>query len=64
MLIPKNLVLKLIPTEDFISLFIRMTCHLRCFETANETTLKMYDFIVQFYNTKFYFVLLVVYVMK
>jgi hypothetical protein len=49
--------------EDFISLFPSMSCHLKCFETVNETT-KMHDFILRFHNTKFYFVSLVVYGMK
>jgi hypothetical protein len=33
-------------------------------EAANETTPKIYDFVLEFHNTKFYFVSLVVYVMK
>jgi hypothetical protein len=50
--------------ESFILLFQRMPCHLKYFETANETTPKMQAFILEFYNTKFYFVSLVVYGMK
>jgi hypothetical protein len=50
--------------DDFISLFLTMPFHLKCFKTVNETTLKIRDFIVEFYSTKFYFVLLVVYEMK
>jgi hypothetical protein len=50
--------------ENFISLFLRMLCHLKYFETINETTPKMYDFILKFNNIKFYVVSLVVYVMK
>jgi hypothetical protein len=41
-----------------------MSCHLKCFQTVNETTPKMHDFILEFYNTKFYVVPLVVYEMK
>jgi hypothetical protein len=36
--------------EDFISLFSRMSCPLKCFETANETTRKMHDLILEFYK--------------
>jgi hypothetical protein len=50
--------------ENFISLFLRMLCHLKYFETINETTPKIYDFILKFNNIKFYVVSLVVYVMK
>jgi hypothetical protein len=50
--------------EDFISLFISMLCHLKCIETTNEKTSKIYYFILEFHNTKFYFVLLVLYEMK
>jgi hypothetical protein len=46
--------------EDFISLFLRIPCHLKCFEIVNDVTHKMYDFILEFHNTKFYFVSLVV----
>jgi hypothetical protein len=52
--------LRLLLLEDLISLF----CHLKCFETVIETTSKRYDFILEFYNTKFYVVPLIVYVMK
>jgi hypothetical protein len=50
--------------EDFILLFSRRQCHLKCFETVNETTPKIYDFILEFHNTKFYIVPLVVYEIK
>jgi hypothetical protein len=50
--------------EYFISLFLRMSCHQKCFETLNEITYKIYDFILEFHNTKFYVVSLVSYVMK
>jgi hypothetical protein len=45
------------------SLFLRMTCHLKCFKTANKTTYKMHDFILDSHshNTKFYVVSLVIY---
>jgi hypothetical protein len=55
---------RLLPVQDFISLFPRMSCDKKCFETVNETTPKMHDFILKFYNTKFYVVPSVVYVMK
>jgi hypothetical protein len=42
--------------EDFILLFQRMSCHRKYFETINETITKMHDFILEFYNTKFYVV--------
>jgi hypothetical protein len=54
----------LVPMEDFISLFSRMSCHLKYFEILNETTTKMHDFILEFHSTKFYFVLLVFYGIK
>jgi hypothetical protein len=40
--------------------------HLKCFKTAiaNEIVPKMHDFILEFYNTKFYFISLVLYGMK
>jgi hypothetical protein len=50
--------------EYFISLFLRMSCHLKCFETINETMPKIHDFILEFLNTKFYVVPLVAYEMK
>jgi hypothetical protein len=50
--------------EDFISLFLRITCHLKYFEIINETTPKMHDFILEFHNIKLYFVSLVIYGMK
>jgi hypothetical protein len=56
--------IRLLPVQDFISLFPRVSCHQKCFETKNETTLKMHDFILKFYNTNFYVVPLVVYVIK
>jgi hypothetical protein len=50
--------------EDFISLFLIIPCHQKCFETINETTPKMHDFILEFHNTRFYVVPLGVYGMK
>jgi hypothetical protein len=54
---------------NFISLFSRMSfiffakkrdvIHLKCFEIINGTTPKMNDFILEFHNTKFYVVPLV-----
>jgi hypothetical protein len=40
-----------------------MLCHIKYFEIINETTTKIHDFILEFYNTKFYFISLVIYVM-
>jgi hypothetical protein len=40
-------------------MFSRMSCHLKCFETIDETTPKINDFILQFHNTKFYFLLVI-----
>jgi hypothetical protein len=57
-------VIWLIPMEDFILLFLRMSCHLKYFECVNEITLKIHDFILEFYNTKLYFVSLFVFEMK
>jgi hypothetical protein len=37
--------------ENFISLFLRMSYHLKYFKTINETTPKIYNFILEFYNT-------------
>jgi hypothetical protein len=51
-------------SEDFISLFQIMLCHLKYFETVNKIILKIHDFIIEFHNIKFYFVSLVVYEMK
>jgi hypothetical protein len=45
--------------EGFISLFSRMSS-----EIVNEITHKINDFILEFYNIKFYFVLSVIYRMK
>jgi hypothetical protein len=50
--------------EDFISLFSSMPCDLKYFETANETTPKMHDFILELHSIKFDFISLVVYGMK
>jgi hypothetical protein len=50
--------------EDFILLFSEISCHLKYFETVNKTTHKIHDFILEFYNTKFYFISLVFYEMK
>jgi hypothetical protein len=55
----RNHILRILTGQDFISLFIRMSCHQISFETINETTSKMNDFILEFHNTKFYVVLLV-----
>jgi hypothetical protein len=41
--------------ENFILIFLRMSCHVKCFETANKTTPKMNNFILEFYNTNFCF---------
>jgi hypothetical protein len=46
--------------EDLILLFTRVACHLKCYESANETTTTMHGFIL----AKFYFALLVVYGME
>jgi hypothetical protein len=50
--------------KNFISLFSRMSFYLKCFETINETTYKIYDFILKFHNIKFYVVSLVASGMK
>jgi hypothetical protein len=50
--------------EDLILLIPSMPYHLKCFQTVNETTPKMHDFILEFHNIKFYFISLVVYEMK
>jgi hypothetical protein len=50
--------------EYFISLFLKMSCHQKCFTTVNEIIPKIHDFILVFYNTKFYVVSLIVYEMK
>jgi hypothetical protein len=55
---------RLLLVYDFISLFLRTSCHQRCFETVNETTHKIHNFILKLHNTKFYVVSLVVYMMK
>jgi hypothetical protein len=47
--------------EYFISLFPRISCYLKCFETVNKTTPKIHNFILEFLDTKFYVVSLVVY---
>jgi hypothetical protein len=51
-------------SEYFISLFSKMIYYLKCFEIVNEITPKIYDFILEFYNTKFYVVPLIGYVLK
>jgi hypothetical protein len=43
--------LRLLAMENFISLFLRISYHLKYFETINETTPKIYNFILEFYNT-------------
>jgi hypothetical protein len=50
--------------DDFILLFSSMSCHLKCFEITNKIMHKMHDFILEFYNIKFYFISLVVYEIK
>jgi mannose/fructose/N-acetylgalactosamine-specific phosphotransferase system component IID len=55
---------RLLSIEDSILLFFKIPCHKKCFKIVNETTSKMYDFILEFYNTKFYVVSLVIYGMK
>jgi hypothetical protein len=35
-----GLLIILVTMKDFIFLFSRMTCHLKCFETVNETVPK------------------------
>jgi hypothetical protein len=50
--------------QDFISLFPSVSCHQKYFKIVNETTLKMHDFILEFHNTNFYVISLVVYVIK
>jgi hypothetical protein len=37
--------ISLLPMKDFISLFLRMTCHQKYFKTVNKTITKMHDFI-------------------
>jgi hypothetical protein len=56
--------LRLVSTEDFILLFSIISCHLKYFKIVHKTTYKMHDSILEFYNTEFYFILLVVYGMK
>jgi hypothetical protein len=41
-----------------------MTDHLKYFKTVNEIITKIYDSILEVYNTKFYFISLVVYKIK
>jgi hypothetical protein len=52
--------IRLLPIEGFISLFSILSCHLKYFETVNETAPKIYDFILEFHITKFYVVPLIV----
>jgi hypothetical protein len=56
--------IRLLLVQDFILLFIRMSYHQKYFETVNKIIYKIHDFILEFYNSKLYVVLLVVYVMK
>jgi hypothetical protein len=56
--------IRLLLVQDFILLFIRMSYHQKYFETVNKIIHKIHNFILEFYNTKLYVVLLVVYVMK
>jgi hypothetical protein len=46
--------IRLLSMENYISLFLRITCHLKYFKTVNKTISKIYDFILEFDNTKFY----------
>jgi hypothetical protein len=50
--------------EDFISLFLRMTCDVKYFEIINKTTPKIHYFILEFHNIKLYYIILVVYRIK
>jgi hypothetical protein len=50
--------------QDFILLFPRVTSHQKHYETINETTFKMHGFILEFHNTNFYVVPLVVDMIK
>jgi hypothetical protein len=50
--------------EGFISLFSRLSCHLKYFKIINKITHKIHDFILEFHNIKFYVVLLVIYEIK
>jgi hypothetical protein len=52
---------RLLPVQDFISLFLRMSCYQKCFETVKKITHKIHDFILEFHNIKFYVVPLVIY---
>jgi hypothetical protein len=42
-------IVRLLLIEDFISLFSKMSCYLKYFETTNETIPKMHDFILEFH---------------
>jgi hypothetical protein len=50
--------------EYFILLFQRILCHQKYFKIISETTHKIHDFMLEFRNTKFYIVSLVVYRME
>jgi hypothetical protein len=50
--------------EDFISLFPRMSCYQKYFETVNKKHLKCIISFLLFHNTKFYVIPFVVYRMK
>jgi hypothetical protein len=54
----------LVPMEYFILLFPIMSFHLNHFETTNKIISTMHGFILKFYNTKFYFISLVINEMK
>jgi hypothetical protein len=43
---------------------VSKTCHLKCLKIVNEITPKIYAFILEFHNTKFYIILFVIYGMK
>jgi hypothetical protein len=58
------MLIRLLPMKYFISLFSRIPCYQKCFETINEITHKIHDFILEFHNTVLYVVPLVIYGMK
>jgi hypothetical protein len=48
----------------FYFIVSKMICHQKYFEIINGTTTKIYGFILEFHNTKFYVILLIIYVIK
>jgi hypothetical protein len=56
--------IRLLLMEYFILLFSRISYHQKYFKTINETTHKTPDFILEFYNTIFYIIPLVIYEIK